>query len=616
MPNRIENIKEPAHLRAIREEEMPALCEEYREFLIENAKEQGGHLASNLGVVELCVALHRIFDSPRDHFIFDVGHQAYVHKLITGRMDRFSTLRTPGGLSGFTVRSESVHDPFGAGHSSTSVSAALGFAVADKLAGREAYTVCVLGDGAYTGGMIHEALNNCTPDLPMIIVLNENRMSISKNQGAFASYLSGVRLSRKYRRFKKGTKSFLSHLPLLGRPLAWLFSHAKEFVKRVLYSANYFESLGLTYLGPVDGNDYAALAHALREAKEMKKTVVLHIETVKGKGYPEAEDRPEAFHSVSKPQSAERFHAVFADTLTAMAQEEEKIVAVTAAMGLGTGLSAFGARFPCRYFDVGIAEPHALTFAAGLAAQGLSPYVAIYSTFLQRGYDNILHDVALQQLPVHLMIDRAGLSVADGATHHGIFDVAFLSHIPGISIYAPATHASLRAILEATRDAQSPVAIRYPNAAESPLVRDTFFPNGIEEGKRLHADFNVNKPPSVLFITYGAIAARVLEAERILKDKGISAGTLLLEALAPYRETAERIRPYLQKSQKIVFVEEGIKNGGAGMILSSMLSDTAHIEIAAIEDSFAKPSSPCDLYDYVGLSAERLAALAYRLLEK
>ena len=614
MSRYIDKITEPAHLRAVREEEMPALCKEYREFLIENAKEQGGHLASNLGVVELCVALHRIFDSPRDHFIFDVGHQAYVHKLITGRMDRFSTLRTPGGLSGFTSRSESEHDPFGAGHSSTSVSAALGFAVADKLAGRDAFTVCVLGDGAYTGGMIHEALNNCTPDLPMIIILNENRMSISKNQGAFASYLSGVRLSRRYRRFKRHTKSFLSHLPLLGRPLAWLFTRTKGFVKRVLYSSNYFESLGLTYLGPVDGNDYAALAHALREAKEMKKTVVLHIETVKGKGYPAAEQSPETFHSVSKPIACDRFHSVFADTLSAMAEGDESIVAVTAAMGLGTGLSAFGERFPSRYFDVGIAEPHALTFAAGLAAQGLSPYVAIYSTFLQRGYDNILHDIALQNLPVHLMIDRAGLAMADGATHHGIFDVAFLSHIPGISIYAPATHASLKAILEATKNAKMPVAIRYPNASETPSVCDTFFASGEEMQRLLHADFDVNTPPSVLFITYGQIAARVLEAERILKQQGISAGTLLLEALAPYKETAARIRPYLNRDQKIIFAEEGIRNGGAGMILSSLLADTAHIEIAAIEDNFAKPSSPCDLYDYVGLSAERLSALAHRLL--
>ncbi len=614
MPEYIDKIKTPAELRAVGEENLTALCEEYRAFLIENAKKHGGHLASNLGVVELTVALHRIFDSPRDHFIFDVGHQAYVHKLITGRMDAFSTLRTPGGLSGFTSRAESEHDPFGAGHSSTSVSAALGFATADLLAGREAYTLCILGDGAYTGGMIHEALNNCRPDLPLIIILNENRMSISKNQGAFASYLSGVRLSRKYRRFKKQTKSFLSHLPLLGKPLARLFSRAKEFVKRILYSKNYFESLGLTYLGPVDGNDYAAVAHALAEAKEMKKTVVLHVETVKGKGYPEAENAPEAFHSVSHGTESARFYNVFADALTAMAEKDEKIVAVTAAMGLGTGLSDFGARFPSRYFDVGIAEAHALTFAAGLAAAGLSPYAAIYSTFLQRGYDNILHDIALQNLPVHLMIDRAGLAVADGATHHGIFDVAFLSHIPGISIYSPATFASLRAILESAKNAAGPVAIRYPNAAESPIVHDTFYPEGVRDNFEINADFANDSLLSVLFITYGSITSRVLEAENLLKEKGIKVGTLLLERLAPYKECAERIRPYLARVEKVLFVEEGIKNGGAGMILSSLLSDSKHIEVAAIEDSFAKPSSPCDLYDFVGLSAERIAERARSLL--
>lgn len=612
----IDKIKEPAHLRAVSEDKIPALCEEYRAFLIKNAKTHGGHLASNLGVVELTVAMHRIFDSPRDHFIFDVGHQAYVHKLITGRMDAFSTLRVPGGLSGFTSRAESAHDPFGAGHSSTSVSAALGFATADHLAGRESYTLCVLGDGAYTGGMIHEALNNCRPDLPLIIILNENRMSISKNHGAFASYLSAVRLSLGYRRLKRGTKSFLSHLPLFGKPLAWFFLRIKDFVKRILYSKNYFESLGLVYLGPVDGNDYAAVAHALTEAKEMKKTVVLHIETVKGKGYPEAENQPEAFHSVSSGGEKERYYNVFAETLIAMAEADEGVVAVTAAMGLGTGLSAFGARFPQRCFDVGIAEGHALTFAAALAAAGLKPYTAIYSTFLQRGYDNILHDIALQSLPVHLMIDRAGLAVADGATHHGIFDVAFLSHIPGISIYSPATFGSLRAILKSTENATAPVAIRYPNASESPLVRDAFYADGVYDNFEIRADFANESLLSVLFITYGSIAERVLEAEKILKNKGVSAGTLLVEALAPYGECAARIRPYLARAERIIFVEEGIKNGGAGMILANLLSKTARIEIAAIEDNFAKPSSICDLYDFVGLSAQCLAMRALRLLGK
>lgn len=615
MSKYIDAITSPADLRAIPESEMPTVCEEYRAFLIENAKEHGGHLASNLGVVELSVALHRIFDSPKDHIIFDVGHQAYVHKLITGRKSGFSTLRQPGGLSGFTSRTESEHDPFGAGHSSTSVSAALGFAVADKLAGRETFTVCVLGDGAYTGGMIHEALNNCRPDLPMIIILNENRMSISKNQGAFASYLSGVRLSRKYRRFKRGTKSFLAHLPLIGKPLTKLFSGFKSLVKRVVYKSNYFESLGLTYLGPVVGNDYAALSNALLEAKEIGGTVVLHIETVKGKGYSLAEEQPEAFHSVSHKETAESFHSVFADSLTTLAAQNESVVAVTAAMGLGTGLASFGEQFPSRYFDVGIAEPHALTFAAGLSAAGMVPYVAIYSTFLQRGYDNILHDIALQNLPVHLMIDRAGLAISDGATHHGIFDVAFLSHIPGISIYAPATFGSLRAILEKTKDAKAPVAIRYPNAAESARVRDTFYKNGDYESFGVRANFESGKKLEVLFITYGQIAERVLLTEDILSAEGVSCGTILLEDLAPYEKTAKRLRPYLSDVWRVIFVEEGVKNGGAGMILSSLLPEKK-ITVAAIEDGFAKPASPCDLYDFVGLSPAKLAALAHRLLEE
>lgn len=615
MSEYIHSITSPEQLRAIDEKMMPAVCAEYRSFLIENAKKHGGHLASNLGVVELSVALHRVFDSPKDHIIFDVGHQAYVHKLITGRMEGFSTLRIPGGLSGFTSRSESEHDPFGAGHSSTSVSAALGFAEADKLANREAFTVCVLGDGAYTGGMIHEALNNCRPDLPLLIVLNENRMSISKNQGAFASYLSGVRLSRKYRRFKRRTKSFLAHLPLLGRPIAAFFSCIKRFVKRVLYSSNYFESLGLTYLGPVDGNDYTAISHALREAKDLKRTTVLHIETVKGKGCPEAENEPEVFHSISKNGATDSFHGVFADSFCGIAEKNTDVVAVTAAMGLGTGLSTFGERYPERYFDVGIAEPHALTFAAGLSAAGMVPYVAIYSTFLQRGYDNILHDIALQDLPVHLMIDRAGLAVSDGATHHGIFDVAFLSHVQNISIYAPATYGSLRAILEKTKTEALPTAIRYPNASESERVRKAFYPNADYENFGLRADFSKDAPPHVLFITYGQIAERVLEAESILAAEGISCGTLLLETLAPYEATAECLRPYLANADRVIFVEEGIKNGGAGMILSSLLPEKK-ITVAAIENGFAKPTAPCDLYDFHGLSSEKLAALAHRLLEE
>ncbi len=609
----LDKINSPEDLKRLSEEEIPALCREYRSFLIENAKEHGGHLASNLGVVELCVALHRVFDSPKDHIIFDVGHQAYVHKLITGRRKGFSSLRVPGGLSGFTTRTESDHDPFGAGHSSTSVSAALGFAAADRLSGTRAHTVCILGDGAYTGGMIHEALNNCRPDLPMVIILNENRMSISKNRGAFASYLRRVRLSRKYLRLKSGTKSFLSHLPVIGKPVAAMFSGLKSFVKRIVYTPNYFENLGLCYLGPVNGNDYPSVLRALRRAKAMGRTAVLHIETVKGKGYPEAESAPEAFHSVSKGGEESRFHGVFAESLCEIAAEDARVTAVTAAMGLGTGLSSFESKFPQRYFDVGIAEPHALTFAAGLAAAGLSPYVAIYSTFLQRGYDNILHDIALQNLPVHLMIDRAGLAVADGATHHGIFDVAFLSHICGISLYTPATHGSLRAILRATRDAHAPVAVRYPNATESAAVRNAFYPNGDYEHFGIRADFS-GKSPRVLFITYGQIAARVLEAEAILQGNGVSAGSLLLERLAPYKETADALRPYLSSAETIVFVEEGIRNGGAGMILSSLLSDEAKIAIAAIEDGFAKPSAPCDLYDFLGLSAERLAARALALL--
>lgn len=610
----LDGISSPEDLKALDRKEIPGLCAEIRTFLIDRVEHMGGHLASNLGVTELTVAIHRVFDSPKDHIIFDVGHQAYVHKMLTGRRDMFDTLRTPGGLSGFTLRRESEHDPFGAGHSSTSISAALGFAEADRLEGRDATTVCVIGDGAYTGGMVHEALNNCRPELPLVIILNENRMSISKNRGAFARYIAKVRISGGYMRWKRNTKGRLARLPVLGKPIYAVLSFVKNTIKKIFYSKNYFEELGLDYLGPVDGNDFEKLEPVLAEAKARHRCVVVHVQTKKGKGYDLAEKSPDDFHSVSvSSRKAEpRFHEVFANDLAAMAESDPHIIAVTAAMGIGTGLDAFGKRFPKRYFDVGIAEPHALTFSAGLAAAGEKPFVAIYSTFLQRGYDNILHDIALQKLPVRIMIDRAGLAVADGATHHGIFDVAFLSGIPGMTILAPATFASLHTAMREAKESALPIAIRYPNAAENPAILSAF-PSGEQNRLSFRTDFS-GKAPERLFITYGQITGRVLQAKQLLLRRGTEVGVLLLERLAPYDPVADSILPLLRDARHIVFVEEGIKNGGAAMILKEKLSDRifARMEIAAIDNSFASPTRSCDLYDYVGLSAEKLAAHFYR----
>ena len=608
----LDKIDSPEDLKKIDNADIPMLCDEIRDFLIENVERQGGHLASNLGVTELSVALHRVFDSPKDHIIFDVGHQSYVHKILTGRKNEFSKLRKTGGLSGFTSMRESAHDAFGAGHSSTSVSAALGFAEADKLRGSDAFSVAVIGDGAYTGGMVHEALNNCAPDLRMVIVLNENGMSISLNKGSFASYLTRVRSSKGYRGLKSNTKTVLSHIPLLGKPLAALFNYSKNKFKNLFLSPNYFEDLGLYYIGPIDGNNYKKVEKALKKAKEIGKCTVVHIKTVKGKGYEPAENSPDGFHSVSKSANSNlNFHSVFADELIKMAEADENITAVTAAMGIGTGLDAFGECYKDRYYDVGIAEEHALTFSAGLAASGMKPYVAIYSTFLQRGYDSVVHDICLQNLPVKIMVDRASLSVGDGATHHGIFDVAFLSHVPNMTILAPITYGSLRAALKLANVTDSPIAIRYPNAEENPRVVKEFYSDGDYESFGVKKNFDKESKTDVVVVTYGNIVNRVIEASDILTAKGIKVGTVLLEKLKPYKITAESISDFVMAS-KVVFVEEGIKAGGAGMLVGEELYSLGAVKqndfsIIAIEDNFASPDYPCDLYDSVGLSADAIA---------
>ena len=608
--NLLENINSPQDLKALKKEEIPKLCREIRDFLIENVERQGGHLASNLGVTELTVAMHRVFDCPRDHFIFDVGHQSYVHKILTGRRERFSDLRAVGGLSGFTVRKESEYDAFGAGHSSTSVSAALGFTESDNLNGSDAYTVVVLGDGAYTGGMVHEALNNVNPDSRLIIILNENGMSISVNKGRFSSYLSRVRISRGYQKWKSGATTALDKLSFVGRGIKSCLTYFKRKFKSMFLSQTYFEDLGLYYIGKIDGNDYEKIENALAAAKSLGKSVLVHVKTTKGKGYLPAESAPDNYHSVAKGAGVERFNSVFTDTLIKLAKNDEKIIAVTAAMGIGTGLEKFAAEYPKRYFDVGIAEAHALTFAAGLAAAGKKPYVAIYSTFLQRGYDNVIHDIALQNLPVRIIVDRAGLSLGDGATHHGIFDVAFLSQIPNVSLYAPVSFASLRRLLVLSQDVSSPIAIRYANSGENERIASAFFKDGCCDLAAARLDFEKGTYPRVLFLTYGNVAYEVLKAEEKLKEDGFSVGTVLIEKLKPCFDALNVLRPYAEAAERIVFVEEGIKSGGAGMIIKNALSETGldirKFEILAIDDNFASYDKKTNPYDELSISCEKL----------
>ncbi len=613
----LSNINTPKDLRRLPISAMPALAEEIRSFLVEHVGVSGGHLASNLGVVELTIALHRVFRTPHDRIIFDVGHQSYVHKILTGRKERFDLLRCPGGLSGFTTRDEGPYDPFGAGHSCTALSAAIGFAEADRIAGRDNYTVAVIGDGAYTGGMVHEALNNCAPDLRLIVILNENEMSISKNTGSFAEYMAKIRSSESYVRSKQKTVEALRRIPLVGDLCFEGVKNIKQAVKNLIYDSNYFEDLGLFYLGPANGNDYPTVEQILRIARNKGECAVVHLRTCKGKGYRPAERLPQRYHSVSpKVPLSTNFSSVFGEELVRMADEDRHITAITAAMEDGTGLECFRAMHPERFFDVGIAEPHAVTFASGLAAGGIKPFFAVYSTFLQRAYDNVLHDAALQNLPVRLCIDRAALASGDGATHHGVFDVAFLSHIPNVSLYCPATFNSLRRILHLMAQEDShPTAVRYPNAAEQPEIVRAFYPEGDENVpfEMVRADFSKSSRPQAVIVSYGNIMKEALRAERLLRRQDIRCGSLLLEQLKPYELTAQAILSLLPKSVRlVVFLEEGIYDGGAAMILTDRMKEELDrrniiVRCHAIRDMFVKPTEVTSLLTYCQLRGEDIA---------
>ena len=615
----LDNINSPDDLKRLPKENMGELAEEIRAFLVEKVNMNGGHLASNLGVVELSIALHRVFDSPRDHIIWDVGHQSYVHKIITGRRAEFDSLRRPGGLSGFTRRDESEHDCFGAGHSSTSLSAALGFAEADKLKGSDAYTIAVIGDGAYTGGMIHEALNNCKKKLPLIIVINENEMSISKNIGLFAKSLSKIRLKPGYFRAKRFTGKVLKKIPFVGENLFKLVLKAKMTFKNIMYGSNYFEDLGIHYLGPVDGNDYKSVEAVLAEAKKEGGSVVIHLKTVKGKGYAPAEDSPDKYHGVSPNKKAdETLTEAFGDAICELAAEDEKICAVTAAMCDGTGLVRFKDEYKNRFFDVGIAEEHAVTFGAGLAASGMRPCVAIYSTFLQRAYDNIIHDVALQKLPVTLCIDRAGLNAKDGPTHHGIFDVAFLSQIPEMKIYTPVTNEGVKRALRAAVYGDSPAAVRYANCPENERIITEFYKNGVPEVPSVLKNYGDGEALSAVIVTYGKITEEALAASDKLSEEGIPTGVILLEYLKPYDKLAAEVEKLIPEGVKaIVYLEEEIKNGGAGMLLSSYMSiNDVPYSIMATDDDFVYHKADKTIYESAGVSANDVVREIKHLLNK
>lgn len=621
----LDKINSPEDIKRLSVDEMEPLAEEIRDFLIKKVNMNGGHLASNLGVVELSMAIHRVFDSPKDHIIWDVGHQSYVHKILTGRREAFDALRKPGGLAGFTKRDESEHDPFGAGHSSTSISAALGFAEADHIKGSDAYTVAIVGDGAFTGGMIHEALNNCKKKLKLIIIINENEMSISKNIGLFAKNLSHIRVKPGYFKAKNVTGKILKKIPLVGKHIFKFVMKTKKAFKNIMYGSNYFEDLGLYYLGPVDGHEYKSVEAVLSEAKKTGGNVVIHIKTVKGKGYAPAEDSPDKYHGIAPSETKKNgltLTDAFGNAICELAEKDESICAVTAAMSDGTGLVRFKDEHKDRFFDVGIAEEHAVTFGAGLAAEGMRPFVAIYSTFLQRAYDNIIHDMALQKLPVTLCIDRAGLNAKDGPTHHGIFDVAFLSQVPGMSIYTPVTEEGVKRALVAARNGNSPAAVRYANYPENERVISEFYKNGIPEKPSVLKNYEDGAELDAVIVTYGKITKEALAAADGLANDNIRTGVILLEYLKPYEKLAREVEKLIPSGTKaIVYLEEEIRNGGAGMLLSDKMSkyDTVKnipYEVMATDDDFAYQKAGQTIYESAGISAKDVADRIKELLSK
>lgn len=567
--NIIDNINSSADVKKLPEDQLPQLCSELRSLIIENVSKTGGHLASNLGAVELTVALHRVYDSTKDRIVFDVGHQCYSHKIITGRRDQISTLRQLNGLSGFPKPYEAQDDAFIAGHASDSVAIALGMAKARTIQGEDYDVVAVIGDGALTGGLAYEGLENAGVSRePMVIVLNDNGMSISGNVGAMERVLSKTRVRPEYLEFKRYYRATIGQFPRL-----YNFNHEiKESIKRRVLPSTMFDDFGLYYLGPIDGHDIRQVETALQWAKQLKVPVLLHVLTTKGKGYSFAEADPEKFHGVGPfdvatgkmNSSGKSYSSVAGETLCNIAQDDQKVVAITAAMSDGTGLDTFSKKFPRRFFDVGIAEECAVSMAAGMAKQGLTPVFCVYSSFFQRSYDMLIHDIALQQLHVVFCVDRCGLVGSDGETHHGLFDVAFLRTVPGMTVLCPSSFSELEdAIHKAIYEIEGPVAVRYPRGGE---------PEGCTEDDLSDV---VTKDSSITLASYGNMHWQILEAAEILKNNGIRADVIRMSCIAPLElsSLAESVR----NTKRLIIVEEGCSSGCVGEAVVTALSEQYQI---------------------------------------
>ncbi|MEE1280122.1 MAG: 1-deoxy-D-xylulose-5-phosphate synthase [Oscillospiraceae bacterium] len=557
-------INSPDDVKKLDNKELSPLCDEIRKTLIETLSKQGGHLASNLGTVELSVALHRVFSTPGDQIVWDVGHQSYTHKLLTGRKEKFYTIRKKGGISGFPNPKESVHDAFLTGHSSTSLAAAFGLARAKAISGDDGHVIAVVGDGAASGGMFYEGLNNIGHYHDrLIVILNDNKISISKNIGGVAKYLSEIRVRPKYFKAKDSIERYISKIPLIGKWLRRKISSSKSMLKYALFHNTWFEEFGFTYLGPVDGHDVKTLCEVLKRAKSLNRPVFIHIETVKGKGYKFAEENPGAYHGV-KPfdpeignkvnKTSDGFSEAFGKLLAELGREDKKICAISPAMKYATGLDKFAAEFPRRFLDVGIAEPLAITTAAGMAKNGIIPVVAVYSSFLQRAYDQVLHDAAISNLHIVIAIDRAGIVGEDGETHQGIFDVAFLSTIPDVTIFSPSNLEELSLCLKrAIYDVSGVVAIRYPKGT-SALLPERF---ELSDSEQTLYCSDLNNDKNRLIITYGRVYEQCAKSVELAEKNGVGVDILKLVNLSCNPDSIELVSKY----KNVLFVEEGTERG-------------------------------------------------------
>lgn len=592
----LENITSPKDIKDLSYDELELLADEIRKKIITTVANSGGHLASNLGMVEATIALHRAFDAPSDKIIFDVSHQCYTHKLLTGRYDEFSSLRRFKGISGFTSPAESEYDTVITGHSGTSLSTALGYATAAKLKGSGEWAVAVIGDGSFTNGMAYEALNNCgSTELDLIILLNDNEMSISENVGGIHHSLSRIRTSKRYFDLKHYTKKLCMSLPLVGEKLVDIARAARDLAKRIFVNYNIFESLGCDYIGPVDGNDIKKLENVLREAKTKHRPAVVHIITKKGKGYEPAEKDPQRYHAtppfdMSKGVTISEnkgFSAEFGRYMCSLAQEDERICAISAAMADGTGLAEFAERFPSRFFDTAISEEHATTFAAALAGAGMKPVFAVYSTFSQRIYDQVFQDAALQGLPLVLALDRAGIVGADGATHQGLYDYSMFSGIPGIRIYSPETYDEMRSCFDKAFCGSSPAIVRYPRGEQTVYDRSEF--EALEDMSVAGKD-----EPDVTIVTYGRICESAYGASKLLEKAGANVRIVKLIRIAPL--DIQRILALIGSSRLVYLLEEGIKAGSVSEKVASAISERGRgtrCVIRAIDDCFVAHGS-CD----------------------